>query len=104
MADDETPDANRDVAEAPIGDLVARLVRRLAKRGRVQLDKAAAQGRHRLELRQMQRDRDAFWIRLGKTAYRLVESGEVDHPALRKAMERIDELERRIGEVEQEPR
>lgn len=83
---------------APIGELVGQVVRRIVTRGRAELEKAAQQGRMRLELRQLQRDRDAFWIRMGKTAYRLVEGGEIDHPALRKAMKRIDELERQIAD------
>ena len=92
-----------DTPEGPIGELMVGLLRRLARRSRAEIERATSEGRHRLELRQMQRDRDAFWIRLGKSAYRLVESGEIDHPALRKAMERIEELERRIAELENAP-
>ncbi len=55
-------------------------------RGRTELDRAARSGRDRLELRQLNKDLDHFWVRLGKTARRLVEAGEIDHPALRKAI------------------
>lgn len=84
---------------APLGDVLGRVLTRIVERGRRELDRAAQQGRLRLELRQLQKDRDAFWIRLGKTAYRLSESGELDHPAITKAMRRIDEIEDRIRDV-----
>ena len=83
---------------APMRDAARTLLQRFVDRGRLQFDRAASAGRTRLELRQLQRDRDHFWVRLGKEAYHLVEAGEVDHPALRRAMERIDELELRINE------
>lgn len=85
----------------PLADALSAVFRRLVYRGRQEIERAATTGRQRLELRQLQRDRDQFWIRLGKTAYRLVEAGEVaEHPALRKAMARIDELEARIRDME----
>lgn len=79
--------------EPLLGEFLTDAVRRLVRRGRAELGKAARTGRTRLEQRQLQRDLDHFWARLGKTAYRLVEAGEIDHPSLRKAMERIVELE-----------
>lgn len=82
--------------EPLFGDLIGRVFKRLARRSRAEFDRAAQSGKLRLELRQAQRDLDHFWMRLGRTASRLVEAGELDHPALRKAMERIDVLEARI--------
>lgn len=76
-----------------MADALEHLIRRVVRRGRVELEKAAGSGRRRLELRQLRKDRDHFWIRIGKTAQQLVLAGEVDHPALRKAMERIDAIE-----------
>ena len=99
--DKEDPQLQSHVgAEPAIGELLGQVMRRLLTRGRDGLGRAADSGRVRLELRQLQRDRDHFWIRLGKTAYRLAESGEIDHPALQKAMKRIDELERKIRSLE----
>lgn len=91
-----------------LGDLVTKALKRLVDRSRTGLRQAADTGRRRLELRQLDRDLEHFWMRLGKTTYHLVEAGELDHPALRKAMERIDELEARIaaarrGELVDEP-
>ncbi len=95
---------NDDIREAasgdpaPIAEAVATVMRRLIDRGRFEFERAASRGRQRLEVRQLQRDRDHFWRRLGKEAYNLVEAGEIDHPALRNAMARIDDLEARIAE------
>jgi hypothetical protein len=82
--------------EPMFSDRVVRAVRRLVSSGRKGLDLAARTSRSQLELRQLQRDLDHFWVRLGKTAHRLVEAGEIDHPALRKAIQRIEELEAQI--------
>jgi hypothetical protein len=98
--DDERSGVNDFTLPPELRDAVANLVRAVARRGRDRMRDAASTGRHRLELRQLHKDRDAFWARLGKTAYRLAEAGEIDHPALRKAMERIDELDRAIAAME----
>lgn len=79
-----------------LGDLLSRAVRRLVHRSRAELGRAARTGRQKLAERQLQRDLDHFWMRLGKSAYHLVHAGELDHPALRKAMTRIDDLERQL--------
>ena len=92
MADDDEP--KHPIDQLP--DVLAAAMRRLVARGRFEVSKAARVGRAQLELRQLQKDLDHFWLRLGKTAYHLVQAGDVDHPALRKAMERIDALEARI--------
>lgn len=105
MPDDrEEPEAERKldaVREPALGELLSKVMRRIVTRGRDGLGRAADSGRLRLELRQLQHDRDSFWARLGKTAYRLQESGEIDHPAIAKAMKRIDDIERKISDLEQ---
>ena len=83
----------------PLASTVAGALRRLLDLGRSELGRAAKHGRDRLRLMQHRRDLDEFWSRLGKTAYHLVEAGEIDHPALRKAIRRIEELEQRIDEL-----
>ncbi len=83
---------NRELAPL-LGDALAHVVRRLLEKSRSGLESAALAGRTRLEIRQVQSDLDHFWQRLGKSTYHLVQAGEVDHPALRKAMLRIDALE-----------
>lgn len=86
----------------PIADLVTDLVRQVADRGRAAIGRRLRRTRDRLELRQLQRDRDHFWVRLGKTAFHLSEAGEIAHPALDRAIARIRELEAQIDEVEAE--
>lgn len=76
-----------------VAEMVGAVVRRLVRRGRVEVERAAVTGRRRLELRQLRRDRDHFYVRLGKTAQQLVLAGEIDHPALTKAMGRIEAIE-----------
>jgi hypothetical protein len=93
------PDDERRDDPAP-SDLISSLIRRAARRGRTELTKATDLGRAQLELRQARRDLQDFWVRLGKTAYRLSEAGELDHPALTRARDRIDVLERRIKALE----
>ncbi len=84
---------------APLGDMVGRLMRRVIARSRAELGRAARTSRAQVEIRSAQRDLDHFWIRLGKSSYNLAETGEIDHPALRRAMRRIDDLEARIGHL-----
>ena len=94
---------SREVYVADEDDLTGRvrgLFERAARRGRRELTRAAEVGRHQLELREARKDLESFWVRLGKTAYRLAEAGELDHPSIRKAMDRIDALEARIAALE----
>ncbi len=87
--------------DPPVSDLMANLLRRVARRGRRELERASEVGRFQLELRQSRRDLDEFWVRMGKTAFHLVQAGEVDHPALERAQARIAELQERIAKLEQ---
>ena len=104
---DDTPAGagERELARNPensaITQALGSAVRRLWTRGRQEVERAALLGRVRLEVRQLNKDRDQFWMRLGKTAYRLVESGDIEHPALTKAMKRLDEIDARIRALEQ---
>jgi hypothetical protein len=75
---------------------------RLLTASRVRLLGAVDAGRSQFKVRALQRDLDHFWIRLGKTAWRLVESGEVHHPALDKAVERIRELEEELQALQRD--
>lgn len=89
-----------DPREAPLGELLTGLARRVGRRGRLELERVAHAGRLRLELRQARSDLDDFWIRMGKTAFRLSQAGEVEHPALERAQRRIEQLLAHIDELE----
>ncbi|MBA2319964.1 MAG: hypothetical protein H0V89_02305 [Deltaproteobacteria bacterium] len=96
-------DENPPPLEPQARDFVASMLRRVLRRGQREVERAAVNGRTRLELRQLQADLDHFWVRLGKTAWHLVEGGEIEHPDLRRAMTRITELEARIESLKRPP-
>lgn len=77
-------------------EVVQDALRDVVELGRARLMQAADDGRSLLRLRTAQRELDDFWVRLGKTAYRLQQSGEIDHPALARAEERITALEAEV--------
>ena len=82
--------------DSQLTDAMLQLAKRAFNKSRTRVDWAAEKAKKRLEKRQMKKDLDHFWVRLGKTAHNLVEAGEIDHPALRKAMVRIAELESQL--------
>lgn len=83
-----------------MGELLGKLLRR----GKVEVERATKWGRERLTLRQLRSDRDRMYQKLGKEARLLVEGGDLDHPGLRRGVERIKELEARILEIEDQLR
>lgn len=90
----------RSAGATPVGDAVKEMFRVVAQRGREGVERVAADGRVRLELRQLKKDRDALYEKLGREVVRLVEAGEVDHPGLRKGADRVAEILARIERVE----
>ena len=92
------PDAS--AGASPLGDALAGLVRTVLARGRTEAARLATDGRTRLELRQLRRDRQAMYGKLGREVRALLEAGEVDHPGIRRGVERIADLDRRSAEVE----
>jgi len=100
----DQPNDPTSLEQAPLADALALLLRRAVRRSRKELSRAADGSRKRLELRQKRKDLDHFWVRLGKTAHRLVEAGEIEHPALSKAISRIQELESELEDWKAENR
>lgn len=88
-----TPPGSHDPA---LNTLLSDALRRLLDEGKRGVQQAKEQGRSRIRMVALQRDLDAFWTRLGKVAYRLAQSGEIDHPALEKAVSHIDEIEQEL--------
>lgn len=101
---DPAPHSATDSLQPLLADALSAAVRRLLDRSRGEIERAARSGKQRLELRQLQKDLDHFWVRLGKTAYHLVRAGELNHGDLHRAMTRIDELEAKIDELRRERR
>lgn len=101
----EAPEAARGperriASDEPMAEMFAELLGKLWRRGRVEVEKAARKGRERLTLRQLRSDRDRMYQKLGKEARQLLEGGEIEHPGLRKGVERIRELEAKLLEAE----
>lgn len=93
-----------DLGEAGgvFGQAVLGLARVLVRRGREEARRAAQTGRLRLDLRQLRKDRDAMYGKLGRELRHLVEGGEIAHPGVQRGLARIAELEERIRRLEGE--
>jgi hypothetical protein len=103
MADDtnqqQAPEGEGS-GQPPIGDALASVMRMVFERGQSRAEALAADGRGRLELRQLRKDRDTMYQKLGREVRRLVEAGELEHPGIVRGIERIEGVESRIAEVE----
>ena len=99
MPDDERDDERdeNDERSPAVGDAIGILVQAIVRRGRAGLERFAHEGRLRMELRQLKRDRDTMLQKLGREAKALLEGGEIDHPGLRRGAVRIDELDASIA-------
>jgi len=99
VPDDERDDEREenDERSPAVGDAIGILVQALVRRGRSELERFAHEGRQRMELRQLKRDRDTMLQKLGREAKALLEGGEIDHPGLRRGAQRIDELDATIA-------
>jgi hypothetical protein len=95
-------DAEVNQAGAMLSQAMLSLARVVFRRGREGARRAASSGRVRLDLRQLRRDRDVMYQKLGREVRHLLEGGEVQHPGLARGVDRIKELEARIAEVEAE--
>lgn len=69
------------------------------ERGRTGVRTATRGGRNAVQRYQLEAELDSFWARLGKLAYQLSESGDITHPGVDQAIERIRELEAKIAET-----
>lgn len=87
-----------NTGRAALGLLLGALVRR----GKTELERAASQTRVRLDLRQLRRDREAMYAKVGRETRSLLEGGEIRHPGLERSVSRIAEIEKKIAEVEAE--
>lgn len=101
---DESPQPDATVG-APGGDGAVReafggLMRAVLGRGKQQVERAAAEGRNRLELRTLRRDRDQMYQKLGREVRRLHEGGELHHPGVARGVERLRELDEKIRALE----
>jgi hypothetical protein len=95
--------AEENAAKGDVREAAQRLMRAMVARGRREVEKAASEGRTRLEARQLRRDQEALYQKLGREVARLVEGGEIDHPGVVRGVERIRELEDRLRGLGEDP-
>lgn len=75
-------------------------LRSFVDHGRRSMLEMARQGQSHMRHMATRRELDDMWLRLGKVAYRLAEAGELSHPAVLKATERIKALESSLHQLE----
>ncbi|MFM2246481.1 MAG: hypothetical protein RL071_2555 [Pseudomonadota bacterium] len=95
------PQRGDPAEEGAVRDAFGGLMRAVLGRGKKEVERAAAEGRNRLELRTLRRDRELMYQKLGKEVRRLAEAGELSHPGVARGVSRIAELDARIGALEQ---
>lgn len=81
----------------PKDEGVGELLGRLLDAGQREAARAARKGREILELRQLRADRDRMYEKLGREAFHLLDGGEIDHPGIRRGVERIKDVEAKIA-------
>ncbi len=80
-----------------LSEALGRLVKVALDRGRQGMVRATDEGRVRLEQRQLKKDLDVMYRKLGREVMRLVESGDIAHPGLVRGVARIQAVEERIA-------
>lgn len=83
-----------------LADALGGLLRGVLERSRTEVERIATDGRARLELRQLRKDRQVMYSKLGKEVRALLEAGEVSHPGLERGVARIQGLDERIASAE----
>ena len=94
MSDDSNP-GTASTGES-LSKVVSGALRFLLNQGLNGFEWSAAEGRNHLEKRQLLRDRQAMWEKLGREVCALVDAGEVDHPGLLRGAESVAQLQARI--------
>ena len=95
--DGEAQDSRESAA---VAEALGQVMRMVFERGQSRAGALAADGRGRLELRQLRKDRDAMYRKLGREVRRLIEADEIGHPGLERGVERVVELEQKIAAAE----
>ena len=79
-----------------IADLAKNLLSAVRRRCAAQVQRLATDGRKKLELHSLKKDKHKMYEKIGREVERLIESGDVDHPGLRRGIERIHQLDEKI--------
>ena len=83
-------------------DLFMALATLIGTRGKEKLGIIAQQGKKKLALRSLRKDRSKMYEKLGREVEQLCAAGEVHHPGLIRGVERIQALEKQIEEAQKE--
>ena len=83
-------------------DLFMALATLIGNRGKERLGIIAQQGKKKLALRSLRKDRSKMYEKLGREVEQLCAAGEVHHPGLLRGVERIQALEKQIEEAQKE--
>ena len=79
-------------------------MRFLLEQGKSGVEWSTSEGRIQLEKRQLLKDRQAMWAKLGREVCALAEGGEIEHPGLLRGAQRILDIDARIEALgSQEP-
>jgi len=77
-------------------------MRGLLNLGREHLSEAAVDGRKLLELRSLKKDKLKMYEKLGREVEWLIEAGEINHPGLKRGIEKIQEIEEQMKRLRSE--
>ncbi len=89
-------DGPMDGATAAVGDALGRFMKVALTRGRREVERAAQGGRVRLEQRQLRKDLDVMYRKLGREVMYLVDGGDIVHPGVVRGVARIQAVEARM--------
>ena len=84
-----------------ISDLAKGLLSAVRRKCTDEFQRFARDGRKQLELHSLKKDKHKMYEKIGREVERLIESGDVDHPGLRRGIERIQQLENKITQLSQ---
>ena len=81
-------------------ELLLQLLSVLRENGKDMFHRAADDGRRKLEVRSLKKDKNKMYEKLGREVERLVEGGEIHHPGLVRGVTRIAELHSKIEQAQ----
>ena len=97
MADDES------ITQNSSRDLFIQLFEIVVSKGKKEIKNLASDGRRRLDLRSLNRDRIRMYEKLGREVECLIAAGEIEHPGLIRGVDRIRTLEKQIETLKKQP-
>ena len=94
----------KSVATNSSKNLFVQLLEVVLSKGKKEIKHFASDGRRRLDLRSLQKDRMKMYEKLGREVECLIEAGEISHPGLCRGVDRIHQLDEQIKVLKQKTR